>query len=191
MFQLLRNVHLALGLVFVVMVSVFVVSSLVIAYRPWLPQTPVDSARTVRLDPTSAQTPRTLARALMRQEDLKGDLRNIEEDAGSVRFRIFRPGTQVDVEWQRSSGQATLKTRRWGALQMMVQLHTNHGFWHDFMPSNLWAGFSLLASVGMLLLGASGIYLWFAHHSERLIGGVLLAVGLVYGLTTLVLTRLT
>ena len=181
MFQLMRNIHLALGLLFVLMASIFALSSLVIAYRAWLPQTPVDSERSVQIDEASAGTPpRALARALMQREGLKGD-----------RFRILRPGTQVDVEWERSTGQATLKTRRMGALQMMVQLHTNHGFWHDFWPSNLWAGFSLLASVGLLLMGASGIYLWFAHHSERLIGGVLLAVGLIYGLTTLVLTRLT
>jgi len=191
MFQLMRNIHLALGLLFVVMVAVFAVSSLAITYRTWLPQTPVDGEKTVQIETALAETPRALARTLMQKEDLKGDLRNIEESPESVKFRIFRPGTQVDVEWERSSGQTTLKTRRWGALQMMVQLHTNHGFWHDFMPANLWAGFSLLASVGLLLMGASGIYLWFAHHSERLIGGVLLAVGLIYGLTTLILTRLT
>ncbi len=188
MFQLMRNIHLALGLLFVLMASIFALSSLVIAYRAWLPQTPVDSERSVQIDEASAGTPpRALARALMQREGLKGDLRNIEEDPKAVRFRILRPGAR----WERSTGQATLKTRRMGALQMMVQLHTNHGFWHDFWPSNLWAGFSLLASVGLLLMGASGIYLWFAHHSERLIGGVLLAVGLIYGLTTLVLTRLT
>ena len=47
-----------------------------------------------------------------------------------------------------------------------------------------------VVSAGLLLLGVTGIYLWFAHHSERLIGGILLALGLSYGLVTLVLTRI-
>jgi hypothetical protein len=42
----------------------------------------------------------------------------------------------------------------------------------------------------LLLLGVTGIYLWFAHHSERLIGGIILGFGLLYGIVTLVLTRL-
>ena len=74
-------------------------------------------------------------------------------------------------------------------LETLVQLHVNHGFWHEFWPSNLWAATSLLASLGLFALGATGIYLWFAHHKERLIGGALLAVGLLYGLATLWLTR--
>ena len=75
-------------------------------------------------------------------------------------------------------------------LETLVQLHTNHGFWHEFMPANGWSLLSLLGSVGLFLLGATGIYLWFCHHEERVIGFVILAVGLVYSLTTLVLSRI-
>jgi hypothetical protein len=73
---------------------------------------------------------------------------------------------------------------------MLVQLHTNHGFWHEFLPSNAWALLSLLGSIGLFLLGATGIYLWYCHHEERVIGSVLLVVGLLYGITTLVLSRM-
>ena len=38
MFRLMRNLHLIFGLVFFVFALVFAVSSLVIIYRPWLPQ---------------------------------------------------------------------------------------------------------------------------------------------------------
>ena len=59
-----------------------------------------------------------------------------------------------------------------------------------FGASNLWAALSLLASIGLLLLGATGIYLWFVHHNERIIGGALLGFSLIFGFVTLVLTRL-
>jgi hypothetical protein len=96
----------------------------------------------------------------------------------------------ADVQYSPASGEATIKVRRQGILETLVQLHTNHGLWHEYLPSNIWAAISLLASIGLLLLGASGIWLWFAHHSERLIGGILLGSGLVFGFVTLVLTRL-
>lgn len=190
MFQLMRNIHLGLGLVSVLMAAVFAVSSLVIIYRPWLPTGAQDSELTVRVFGEAAASPRALARELMASHGLKGDLRQIQEDGDSIRFRIMRPGESAEVEYVRASGEAKIKLRRLGVLETLVQLHTNHGLWHDFAPSNAWAAISLMTSFGLLLLGATGIYLWFAHHSERIIGGILLGSGLLFSLVTLVLTRL-
>ena len=190
MFQFMRNVHLALGLVFLVMALIFSLSSLVTIYRPWLPQSIEESERTVQVPAQAASTPRALARALMRSEGLKGTVSRIEEDPEAIRFRIFRHGTEFRIEYGRSTSKAKIELRRWGLLETLVQLHVNHGFWHEFAPANAWAALSLLASAGLLLLGATGIYLWFAHYEERVVGGILLALGLSYGLATLVLTRL-
>ena len=190
MFQFIRNVHLALGLLFMVMALIFALSSLVIIYRPWLPESVEQSTRTIRVPAQAASTPRALARTLMRSEGLKGTVTGIEEAPEAIRLRIFRPGTEFRVEYERSTSEARIEIRRWGVLETLVQLHVNHGFWHEFAPTNAWAAFSLLASIGLLLLGGTGIYLWFEHHEERVVGGVLLGVGLTYGLVTLVLTRL-
>ena len=190
MFQFMRNVHLALGLVSVVMALIFALSSLVIIYRPWLPQSIEQSERTVQVPAQAASTPRALARALMRSEGLRGTVGQIEEDPEAIRFRISRPGTEFRIEYRRSTSEARIELRRRGLLETLVQLHVNHGFWHEFAPANAWAALSLLASAGLLLLGASGIYLWFMHHEERRVGGVLLVLGLAYALVTLVLTRL-
>ncbi len=189
MFNLMRNIHLILGLVFFVFAMIFAVSSLVIIYRPWLNQTPRDFEHTVRVTPERAATPRTLALELMRNHGLAGDLRQIEENDDEIRFTITRPGTQTQVRYSAGTSEAKIQTRRHGALETLVQLHTNHGFWHDFLPSQAWALVSLLGSIGLFLLGASGIYLWFCHHEERLIGSIILGAGLTYSLTTLVLSR--
>jgi hypothetical protein len=189
MFRLMRNVHLILGLLFIVYALVFALSSLFIIYRPWLPETREDSERSVRIAPEQAATPRALALELMRNHGLKGDLQDIEQLGADMKFVITRPGTRSQVTYSPAGGEAKIETRRQGFLEMTVQLHTNHGFWHDFLPSNAWALLSLLGSIGLFLLGATGIYLWFCHHEERLIGGVLLVVGLIYSLTTLLLSR--
>jgi hypothetical protein len=190
MFQLMRNIHLGLGLIFVLMAMVFAVSSLVIIYRPWLNTTPEESELRVQIPADAASDARTLARELMVNHGLKGELRQIEQKGDGVSFRIVRPGGSAQVEYSRSTGEATIKLRQEGALQTLVQLHTNHGLWHDYMPSNIWAAISLLASMGLLLLGATGIYLWFMHHSERVIGGILLGSSLLFGFVALYLTRL-
>jgi hypothetical protein len=186
----MRNIHLGLGLFFVLMALIFAVSSLVIIYRPWIQSRPHVSESTVQISLEAAASARDAARELMANHGMKGDLRQIEEDGDAVSFRIVRPGEAIEVKYGRSTREAEIKVRRHGALETLVQLHTNHGLWHDYAPSNAWAAISLLTSFGLLLLGVSGIYLWFAHHSERLIGGILMGFGLIYGLITLVLTRL-
>ena len=189
MFRLMRNVHLILGLVFFFYATLFALSSLVIIYRPWLKLTREDLERTVQVAAESIQTPQALALELMQRHGLKGELRDIKQEGEEMRFSIVRPGTQSDVTYSGSSGEARVRTRREGFLETLVHLHTNHGFWHDFLPSNTWSLLSLLGSVGLFLLGATGIYLWFCHHQERLIGAVILALGLIYSLTTLILSR--
>lgn len=190
MFQLMRNIHLGLGLVFVLMAMIFALSSLVIIYRPYLDTKPVESERQVRISQEAAASPRAAARELMAEHGLKGELRQIQEEGDTVSFRILRPGETAEVEYARSSGEGTVKMRRQGALETMVALHTNHGLWHDYLPSNAWGAIALLTSLGLLLLGATGIYLWFSFHKERVIGGVLLGSGLAFSLVVLVLTRL-
>jgi len=190
MFRLMRNIHLGLGLIFVLMAMVFAISSLVIIYRPVLNTKPQDTESVVRLSPEAAASPRAAARSLMMAHGIKGDLRQIQAKGDRVSFRIVRPGEAAAVVYEPSKGEAKIKMRRHGPLETMVQLHTNHGLWHEYLPSNLWAAISLLASVGLLLLGGTGIYLWFAHHSERMIGGILLGFSLVFGFVTLLLTRL-
>ena len=84
MFQFIRNVHLALGLLFMVMALIFALSSLVIIYRPWLPESVEQSTRTIRVPAQAASTPRALALTLMRTEGLKGTVTGIEEAPEAV-----------------------------------------------------------------------------------------------------------
>ena len=46
-----------------------------------------------------------------------------------------------------------------------------------------------LVSGGLILLGVTGIWLWFMIHSERAIGAALLAINLGICVTLLVLIR--
>lgn len=190
MFRLIRNVHLILGLTFVFFGLIFSVSSLVIINRPRLPEKWMEPARTVQVERTQATSPRELALELMRNHGLAGELRRVKEQDDLIRFEIARPGTESDVEYVPSSGEVKIETRRWNWLETFVELHINHGFHHEFLPANAWALLSLLGSTALLLLGATGIYLWFSLYEERLVGSIFLVLGLACGLTSLVWSRM-
>jgi hypothetical protein len=190
MFRLMRNTHLIFGLLFFFYALLFAVTSLFIIYRRWLPEKHEDQSRTVQIAPERAVTPRALALELMQHHGFKGDLSDIRHDGNEFRLSIVRPGTRADITYVELSGEARIQIRRHGFFDTLLGLHINHGFWHDFLPANAWALSSLLGSIGLFLLGASGIYLWFTHHEERIIGSAILAIGLAYSLTVLVLSRI-
>ncbi|MCW5962956.1 MAG: hypothetical protein KIT83_02870 [Bryobacterales bacterium] len=188
MFQLWRNVHLAAGVAFFFVALLFAVSSVVIIYRPWFPSGAERSSTTSQLQP--GVEARAVALELMRGHGMKGELRNVRTTDTETRFIVWRPGTHVDVTYFPATGVAQLETRRFNFYETLIQLHVNHGFWHDFLPANLWALLSFGVSVGLLLLGVSGIYLWFKHPQERQVGTVLLAIGFSIPLVALAITRI-
>jgi hypothetical protein len=121
----MRNIHLGLGLIFVLMALVFAVSSLVIIYRPWIETKPRVSESTAQISLEAVANPRVAARELMADNSLKGDLRQIQEDGDVVSFRIVRPGEAVEVEYGRSKGEAKIKVRRHGLWRL----------WSSFIPT--------------------------------------------------------
>jgi hypothetical protein len=44
-------------------------------------------------------------------------------------------------------------------------------------------------STALILLGLTGIYLWFKLHNERIVGAILLTISLSYSLTLMILLR--
>jgi len=187
----MRNIHLGLGLGFFLMSLIFAVSSLTAIYRQRLGQPkPEITEKAVQLPTAALATPRAAAMELMTAHGLRGDLREIKEKSGTVTFRIVRPGEVAEVAYPAATGEAKITIRRQTALNTLMALHTNHGVWHEYMPANLWAVLAFCTSAGLILLGASGIYLWFKHYDERRIGSALLTSSVVFGLVALYLTRL-
>src|SRR5262245_60681362 len=139
MFRLMRNIHLIFGLLFFFYALLFAVSSLFIIYRRWLPETREDRESLLRVAPEKALTPRSVALELMQRHGLKGDLVDIKQKNKEIQFMIARPGTESKITYVEGSGEVKVSTRRHGFLQTLMNLHVNHGFWHDFLPTNAWA----------------------------------------------------
>ena len=74
-------------------------------------------------------------------------------------------------------------------MEMINGIHHLAGLRHEYELLNLWGFFVGFVSVALFALGATGVYLWFKHYNERVIGMVLLGISLAYGLTLIVLVR--
>jgi hypothetical protein len=134
---------------------------------------------------------RVIARAIMdRDRAVKGEVSNIQPNDTGVGLRIVVPGTVHEVRYERASGVARVKTSVAGVMGMLNRLHHWAGFWHEPVSMKAWGVAVAIASTALVLLGASGLYMWFTRRSERRIGIALLAINLVFAFTLLTLIRI-
>lgn len=188
MYKLIRNTHLFLGLFLCLFILTYAVSSVPVAYPTWFSSTPTITEREIVVDPEIATTPRALAKELMDHHDLRGRLDEIRNTDDGFRFEIGRTGTFSSVLYNTQTGQVQIRTQASDFTGMLKAIHfgtagVQTGYW----LKNLWGIFVVLVSIALIVLGGTGIYLWFKIHAERLIGTILLTVGLVWGLTLTVL----
>lgn len=188
MYRYLRNTHLFLGLFSFLFVMMYGVSSVQMAHNTWFNNKPTVNESAEKIAPLLDA--RQAARLLMDKYGWRGELGQVNVRRDDIVFRVVRPGMVYEVTYAPATGDAKIKTNVANWIGMLNRIHHIGGFWHEFSLINVWAAFVAMVSVSLILVALSGIYLWFKIHKERVIGGVLLAVGLIYGLGLMVLLRL-
>ena len=107
----MRNIHLILGLVFALILSVYTVSSVRIAHRSCfagLRQTVTES--TVAVDPTRASTPCDLGLQLIQEQDIRGEIRRvIPTKDGRFGVIIRRMGTIYNIRQAEGATEAQVR----------------------------------------------------------------------------------
>ena len=189
MYKIIRNVHLLLASFSLPFLIMYGVSAVQMSHSTWFQMKPAVVEREIPLA-TGQSDARLVAREIMsRQPDMKGELSNVQTTASGLTLRIVVPGTVHDVRYDRASGVARIKTSVAGAMGMLNRLHHWAGFWHEPLSMKAWAVFVAVVSMGLVLLGASGIYMWFTRRPERRLGIALLTVNLIFAITVLTLLR--
>lgn len=189
MHRLIRNTHLALGIAFTLVWLMYGLSSVQMSHPEWFPMEPAVTREIVAAGPVSAASPEVLAASLAREIGARGDVENIRAAGDTVAFRVVRPGTVLEVTYLQEEATALVVTRVGGFMTMLNRLHHYAGFWRGWLPLDLWGLLVAAASVGLILLGVTGIYLWFRTHGERVVGGAILLGGGVASVVLLVLMR--
>ena len=186
----MRNTHLILGLASLLFLTAYLLSSVRFAHGRWFARDLVTSEQTMTVDSELAGAPRKVAAWLMDKHDMRGDLMGVQrKDDGGYSMIIRRLGTRYEIAGAAGAGEIKVVTHRQGFWAMLAGMHIGHGFWHDYWLHKLWGALALASSLALLLLGASGLYLWFKTYEERGIGVVILIVGTAWAVTSLILAR--
>lgn len=185
MYRILRNFHLILGMAGVFFVLTYALSAVQMAHRVKL--APVIHERDLALAP--GMEARAAAQQLMDSDDYAGELGNIKTTPAGFQFGINRAGTNYNVVYDRTTGKTHVRESVQGFMGMLNRLHHLNGLHHASGAMNAWGWALVFVSVTLLLLGATGIYMWFRLRKERFAGAVLLAINLGVSLALLGLLR--
>jgi hypothetical protein len=189
MYKLLRDTHLVLGLLSAVFLLAYGASAAQMAYPihrpPWITTT-----EAFEIPPGVELEPRPLARWLMDERGMHGDLTRAETTSTAVSITILRPATRYDVTLDRAARKAEVKKGVTGFIGMLNRLHHTGGLWHDDPIIDAWGAFLAAVSVFLLILPVTGVFMWFVKHAKhRRSGAIVLCIGLAWGLGLLVLVR--
>jgi|SRR5215467_4625934 len=187
MYRLLRNTHLFLGIGAFLFLMMYGVSALQMAHNQWFSMKSIVSEIQVTLAHGTSYDPRAIARAL-RSIGVHGDIREVSSSDTGCKFQVVRHGSYYQVVYARHTREARVQIETTGFMAVLNRIHHLRGVWHDDAPLNAWGVTIGIVSAG-LILGVTGIYLWYVTHGERTVGAVLLAINFGICVTLLVLVR--
>jgi hypothetical protein len=189
MYQTIRNIHLLLASFSVPFLVMYGISAVQMSHNSWFQMKPAVQEREVTLTPGQIDA-RTIARELMdRDRTIQGELTNIQSNSAGASLRIVMPGTVHDLKYTAASGTTHVKTSVAGVMGMLNRLHHWAGFYHEPPPMKIWALAVAIVSGALLLVGATGIYMWFTRRPERRVGVALLTFNTAFALVIIVLLR--
>jgi hypothetical protein len=185
-----RRLHFYLGLYLLCFVWLFSFTGLVLNHPGWnVGRLGAERVETTRQQPVMRPVVTgdlAVARALMREVGISGEIGRIERTAAGDRMRVqvVRPGANHVIDADLAAGQATVSRTDLNAFYAMNALHTFTGvsmddanLERDWRLTALWSFAMDAVALGLLVLVASGLYLWIRLPAKRRAGLVALGLG--------------
>lgn len=188
-----RDLHLYVGLALSPLVLLFAIS-VVLLDHPSIPLGGVsylDGGGVIKQIPENLEHLEGMSRAqafqgIMRQLNVVGEISYINYDASQHRMEahVVRPGSDVTLRVNLNTHIASVSQRRSGILAALIYLHKSPGPHNADIRGNwpytrVWRWLADSTVYFLLLISASGIYLWWVIRAERKIGLLLLGAGAV------------
>lgn len=189
MYRWFRNTHLVAGLLAVPFLLMYAVSAVEMSHAGWFSLKPTITETTVTVASSPINDGRELARILMDQNHVRGEIRQVRATDSGFHLQIQHPGTVYRVDYSRQTQQAVIRTSVAPFMGMLNRIHHLAGLHNASFILDVWGGWVVAVSLCLFLLGLTGIYMWFRMYKERAIGAILLAVSLGYSLTLILLIR--
>lgn len=185
-----RKVHIIAGLTFFPLVLLFAVSGLMLNHRwsvwDYFPQR-VEHTRAVQVQIPRGGSDLARARSIISQVGVQGEinylLHNVKSD--SLEIKTTRPGQWSSTRVHLESGAGRVTTTDLNAWSLLPALHVMSGL-HSNLPdkknwvwTEVWSLMMDLTVVALLILLASGFYMWVRLKTERRAGILCLEIGTV------------
>ncbi|MFC1614012.1 PepSY-associated TM helix domain-containing protein [Gemmatimonadota bacterium] len=186
--NLIRQVHVYAGFAMFLPLLLFAVSGFMLNHRwplweTWNERREVQEQVSVEVpaDGTALEK----ARSVLGQLGLAGEVSTVvlEPQEDSLQVRAQRPGQIVQLDLMLSSGRGTLKRTQLDGWFVVRNLHTLTGLHSNLQEKKNWTwtrAWSLVmdfSAVIMVLLAATGLYLWTVSEERRWAGLTVLALG--------------
>jgi hypothetical protein len=189
MYRWFRNTHLVAGLLAVPFLLMYGLSAVQMSHGDWFSLKPTATETSVAVASSPINDGRALARILMDQNQVRGEIRQVKATDSGFQLQIEHLGTDYRVQYSSQTRQAVIQTSVAPFMGMMNRVHHLAGLHNASLILDVWGGWVVAASLCLFLLGLTGIYMWFRLYKERVIGSILLAVSLGYSLALILLIR--
>lgn len=184
-FLWIRDLHLYFGLFISPFVLIFAASTLLLNHtcKPW--DTPADAEAMKTEMPVEIPEETEgidLAKAIMRQVGISGEIRYIHRRKGSLVIPVMKPGQNTTIKVDLENRTARVEQRNTDLWEVLFYLHKSPGPHNADIRGNwvftrLWGWLADTVVYLLLFISASGIYLWAVIKAERKTGLVLMGAG--------------
>jgi hypothetical protein len=190
MYRWLREIHLIAGLCFFPFAMMYGVSAIQMSHRTWFKLESKIAETKAFVAPEKATDGRAVARALLAQGVIWGELANINQTGAGYTFQLHRSGGSFDVKYDRSTGAVLIKNTEIGLNNTLVRIHHYASVNHDYWVADAWGVLLGLTALALIVVAITGTWIWTKLRRERLVGTVLLVLALGYSLTLLIAIRI-
>lgn len=185
-----RRLHFYLGLYFLLFIWLFSISGLLLNHSSWISaiswERRVESTfeRVITAPPVGEDV--AVARDLMAQLDIVGEINSIDRQAedGRLRMQVVRPGQVFNIDASPQGGVATvdqIDLNTWGVLDALHKFTgvsiTDPTRERDWVMTRIWSIAMDALAIGLIVLVLSGLYLWFRLPTKRTPGLLFLSLG--------------
>jgi hypothetical protein len=179
----IRQLHCYFGLFLSPFLGVFAVSAILFNH-PWPASPAATTQRQISLQVPDGLKGLDLAREIMRQADVWGEIVFISEQAQGARlvFPIERPGRKTNIRADLPAKTATIEERPTTWVEALTFLHKFPGphvvsIRGNWFFTRLWGVLADGTVYLLVLASVTGLYLWLVAKSERKAGLLCLAAG--------------
>ena len=193
----MRKLHNYLGLWLLLWIWLFAFSGIVLnhptwrAAQFWAERAETTTVRAVRPPAASSRIgDAELAAALMRELGITGEVQETKRSGDGARFdvQVVRPGRVWRLEARLDSAVVRVTEIRLDARGVVDALHKLTGvrmrdpaLRRDWVMTRLWSLSMDAVAIGLIVLVASGLWLWWRRTPVRVPGLVALALGTACG----------